>query len=91
MVMVILELISSLPMLSTYHLMIHSRQYFGHLFWSSYYDILIFIIKFQTLICYEPTFKARRFEVPGKKRRDRNFDPIPALSGVIPAVLKTLG
>ena len=26
-----------------------------------------------------------------KKRRDRNFDPIPALFGAIPAVLKTLG
>ena len=26
-----------------------------------------------------------------KKRRDRNFEPIPALSGAIPAVLKTLG
>ena len=26
-----------------------------------------------------------------KKCRDRNFDPIPALSGAIPAVLKTLG
>ena len=27
----------------------------------------------------------------GKKRRDRNFDPIPALFRAIPAVLKTLG
>ena len=26
-----------------------------------------------------------------KKRRDRNFDPIPALFGAILAVLKTLG
>ena len=26
-----------------------------------------------------------------KKRRDRNFDPIPALFGAIPALLKTLG
>ena len=26
-----------------------------------------------------------------KKRRDRNFDPIPALFGAVPAVLKTLG
>ena len=26
-----------------------------------------------------------------KKRRDRNFDPIQALSGAIPAILKMLG
>ena len=38
-----------------------------------------------------------RHSLPGdlkrgeKKHRDRNFDPIPALFGVIPALLKTLG
>ncbi|KAK9988493.1 hypothetical protein SO802_028732 [Lithocarpus litseifolius] len=37
-----------------------------------------------------PTFKMLQFEALEKKRRDRNFDPIPTLSGAIPAVLKTL-
>ena len=38
-----------------------------------------------------PTFKSQRFEAPGKKCRDRNFDPIPALFRAIPALFKTLG
>ena len=39
-----------------------------------------------------PTFKKRRSEALGKKKRlDRNFDPIPVLFGAIPALLKMLG
>ena len=38
-----------------------------------------------------PTFKKRRFEVPEKKRQDRNFDPIPVLFGAIPVLFKMLG
>ena len=45
----------------------------------------------QVRVTLSPHSKASGLKHREKKRRDRNFDPIPALFRAIPAVLKMLG
>ena len=45
----------------------------------------------QVCVTLSPHSKANGLKCREKKCRDRNFDPIPALFGAIPALFKTLG